>query len=207
MDAYDVYGATQGLIAFVDALSNWYVRRSRARFWRTGWDDDKRSAYETLYACLVAMAKLTAPFTPYAAEAMYQNLVGRPGVMGARESVHLEDWIEVDAKPIDERLVKKIETVRALGSLGLQVRTQAKIKVRQPLRSAKIITTSPDLIDSSAASQLMEELNVVSSVEPYGVENAGRYVECRLKPSFRSLGQRGLGKQAQGLKKTMAAMP
>jgi len=215
MDDYDVYGATQRMVALVDALSNWWVRRSRARFWKSGWDDDKRSAYETLYECLVTITRLSAPFTPYMAEAMYQNLVvrpgarqhdgQRPGVEGARQSVHLEDWPEVDAAAIDEGLSKKIETVRAFVSLGLQVRTQAKIKVRQPLRAASIVTANPDVVDASAARQLMEELNVVRDVETYGVENADRYVEFRVKPSFRSLGQRGLGKEAQALKKTMAA--
>jgi isoleucyl-tRNA synthetase len=204
MDEYDVYAATQRLIAFVDALSNWWVRRSRARFWRSGWDDDKRGAYDTLYECLVSVSKLTAPFTPYAAEAMYQNLVAR--TEGGRESVHLEDWPEPDLAAVDERLSRKIEAVRALVSLGLQVRTQAKIKVRQPLRAARIITTTPDLIDASASTQLMQELNVEREVETYGVENADQYVEFRVKPSFRSLGKRGLGKEAQALKKTMAAM-
>ncbi len=204
MDEYDVYAATQRLIAFVDALSNWWVRRSRARFWRSGWDDDKRGAYETLYECLVSVSKLTAPFTPYAAEAMYQNLVGRTGA--GRESVHLEDWPEPDLASVDDQLSKKIEAVRALVSLGLQVRTQAKIKVRQPLRAARIITATPDLIDRSASAQLMQELNVEREVETYGVENAEQYVELLVKPSFRSLGKRGLGKEAQALKKAMGAM-
>jgi isoleucyl-tRNA synthetase len=204
MDAYDVFGATQRLVAFVDALSNWWVRRSRARFWRSVWDDDKRSAYDTLYECLVTVSKLTAPFTPYAAEAMYQNLVGRTG--RGRESVHLEDWPAADVAAVDEGLSHKIEVVRALVSLGLQVRTQAKIKVRQPLRAARIVTATPGLIDASAAALLMQELNVEREVETYGVENADEYVEFRVKPSFRALGQRGLGKEAQSLKKTMGAM-
>jgi len=204
MDEYDVYGATQALVALVDSLSNWWVRRSRARFWRSGWDEDKGAAYDTLYECLVTVSKLTAPFTPYASEAMYQNLVARTG--GGRESVHLEDWPEADRSSVDERLSRKIETVRAFVSLGLQVRTQAKIKVRQPLRAASIVSTTPELIDASAATQLMQELNVEREVKVYGVENADRYVEFRLKPSFRSLGKRGLGKEAQALKKTMAVM-
>ncbi len=243
MDDYDVYGATQKLVSFVDALSNWWVRRSRARFWRSGWDDDKKSAYATLYGALVTLAKVTAPFTPYAAEAMYQNLVVRAGAPGAKESVHLEDWPEADSSAIDERLSRKIDTVRSFVSLGLQVRTQAKLKVRQPLRAARIITAHPDVIDRAAAEMLGEELNVVEDVQVYGVdrtpegngrhgnvdrkpegngrhgnvdrkpegngrnENAEAYVEFRLKPSFRSLGQRGLGKEAQALKKTMSRLP
>jgi isoleucyl-tRNA synthetase len=205
MDAYDVYAATQRLVEFVDALSNWWVRRSRARFWRSGWDDDKRCAYETLYECLVTLTKLTAPFTPYASEAMYQNLVVRAG--RGRESVHLDDWPEANPAAVDELLSKKIEAVRALVSLGLQVRTQAKIKVRQPLRAARVITSAPDLIDFSAAEQLKQELNVEREVETYGVENAEQYVEFRVKPSFRALGQRGLGREAQELKKLMGTLP
>ena len=205
MDDYDIYGSTQRLVAFVDALSNWWVRRSRDRFWRAGWDDDKRSAYETLYRCLVDLAKLTAPFTPYAAEAMYQNLVVKPGVAGAKESVHLEDWPAADLKAIDETLSSKIDAVRALVSIGLQVRTQAKLKVRQPLRIARVITARLTELDDSSKEQLAEELNTLS-VEIVPIEGASQYVELRVKPSFRALGQRGLGKEAQALKKTMAAM-
>jgi isoleucyl-tRNA synthetase len=209
LDGYDCFGATQKLSALVDALSNWWVRRSRVRFWRSGWDADKRSAYETLHTCLVTIAKLTAPFTPYAAETMWQNLVvGPAGAAGVSvaESVHLCDWPDVDRAAIDERLSVKISTVRSLVSLGLQVRTTAKLKVRQPLRTARIITSKPELIDQSAMTQLMEELNVVNGVETYGVDNADRYVEFRVKPNFRSLGQRGLGKQAQALKRVMGAL-
>ncbi len=206
LEAYDVYGATQIMVALVDALSNWWVRLSRARFWRGGLDDDKRSAYETLYSCLVTLAKLTAPFTPYAAEAMYQNLVvGVPsagGEAGPRESVHLDSWPEAEVDAIDERLSKKIATVRSLVSLGLQVRTQAKIKVRQPLRSAFVITAQLDLLDASSHQQICDELNT-RSTEFVPIASADRYVECRVKPNFRSLGQRGLGREAQGLKKAM----
>ncbi|MGA7119447.1 MAG: isoleucine--tRNA ligase, partial [Polyangiaceae bacterium] len=129
MDEYDVFAATQRLVALVDALSNWWVRRSRSRFWRSGWDDDKRSAHETLYTSLVTIAKLTAPFTPYAAEAMYRNLVVGPEVSGARESVHLEDWPAVDEAAIDERLSRKVEVVRGIVSLGLRARMDAKVRV------------------------------------------------------------------------------
>jgi isoleucyl-tRNA synthetase len=138
---------------------------------------------------------------------MYRNLVVGPGMPGAKESVHLEDWPEADLGAIDERLSRKVETVRAFVSLGLQVRTQAKMKVRQPLRAARIITAQPDVIDGAAARMLVEELNVVEDVHVHGVDTSDAYVEFRLKPSFRSLGQRGLGKEAQALKKSMAKLP
>ncbi len=205
MDAYDCYGATQKLVSFVDALSNWYVRRSRKRFWRSGLDADKQRAYATLHRCLVTVAKLTAPFTPYGAEAMYQNLVVRPGLPGARESVHLEDYPVADERAVDAALSSKIATVRALASLGLQVRNQAKIKVRQPLGAAHVIVSKPSELDTAALEMIKDELNVLS-VAVYGSQEATRFVEHRVKPNFRSLGERGLGKEAQILKKTMAAL-
>jgi isoleucyl-tRNA synthetase len=206
LDQYDAFGATQRLIALVDALSNWWVRRSRGRFWKSGWDDDKRSAYETLYECLVAIAKLTAPFTPYAAEAMYQNLVVRSGVSGSVESVHLEGWPDANAWEVDERLSRKIAAVRALVSLGLQVRYAAKIKVRQPLGAAYLIVADDDLREQllTSGEMIREELNVLSH-EIVGPDRVREFVEYKLKPNFRTLGQRGLGKQAQELKKAMGA--
>jgi len=212
LDGYDVYGATQKLTAFVDALSNWYVRRSRARFWRAGAlgeDDDKRRAYETLYEALVTITKLTAPFTPFASERMYQNLVVRPAARAKREvptSVHLCEFPSTTSGWADARLSSKVRTVRDLVSLGLQVRTQAKLKVRQPLHAAHVIVADPALLDKSARAMLEDELNVLET-NVYGPRDAARFVEYRLKPNFRTLGQKGLGKQAQELKKKMAAMP
>ena len=208
LDAYDVYGATQKLTAFVDALSNWYVRRSRDRFWRAGWDLDKQSAYETLYEALVTVSKLTAPFTPFAAEAMYQNLVAAPAKRSGKkapESVHLTSFPPADASRVDTALSKKVSAVRDLVSLGLQVRTLAKIKVRQPLRKAHVIVSDPSMLDDAACELLKDELNVLER-EIVLPKEAARFVEYRLKPNFRTLGQRGLGKQAQDLKKQMAAM-
>jgi isoleucyl-tRNA synthetase len=206
MDEYDVYGATQHLVSFVDALSNWWVRRSRARFWRSGWDADKQSAYATLYGALVTLARLTAPFTPYGAEAMYQNLVVRPGAPGAKESVHLEDWPVADAAAIDEALSRKTRVVRELVSLGLRARTDAKIKVRQPLRTATIVLNDDRDLDlvSSAVDAIREELNVLSV--RFGTDEDRRaFGKTSFKPNFRTLGQRGLGKLAQELKKAWAA--
>jgi isoleucyl-tRNA synthetase len=206
MDQYDVYAATQRLVAFVDGLSNWWVRRSRARFWRSGWDDDKRSAYETLYECLIVIARLTAPFTPYAAEGMYQNLVVRGGLPGARESVHLEDWPEADDVPFDEPLSRKMVVVRDLVSVGLRARMESKVKVRQPLRVATIILNDErdrELV-ASASDMIREELNVLD-VKLGAPASRKDFGTVTVKPSFRSLGQRGLGKLAQELKVEWAA--
>jgi isoleucyl-tRNA synthetase len=201
MDDYDVFGATQRLVALVDGLSNWWVRRSRGRFWRSGWDDDKRSAHETLYDCLVAIAKLTAPFTPYAAEGMYGNLVARAGVAGARASVHLEDWPEADASVIDERLSRKMHVVREIVSLGLRARMDSKIRVRQPLRTATIVLNDDrdaELV-AGAFDMIGEELNVVAVALGTRADRR-EFGTTSYKPNFRTLGQRGQGRVAQELK-------
>jgi isoleucyl-tRNA synthetase len=225
LDAYDVYGATIKIATFVDALSNWYVRRSRDRFWRaagggTGGrvdhttqtpeghlDADKRAAYETLYESLSTLAGVMAPFTPYQSEAIYRNLVvkGRGQAKGA-ESVHLTSFPEPRVELIDTPLSTTIHAVRALVSLGLQVRTQAKLKVRQPLSVAKVILADPQLEGrlSPYIDMMKDELNVLA-VELV-TKGADQYVTYRVKPNFRTLGQKGMGAQAQVLKKHMTTM-
>ncbi len=203
LDAIDIYGATVKLTSFVDALSNWYVRRSRERFWRHGWDDDKRAAFDTLYECLVAACKLFAPFVPFFAETMYQNLVGaRPG---GKESVHLEAWPAVVEARVDAALSVKMAAAREIVSLGLQVRTQAKLKVRQPLARAHVVVSDRKLQGAlrDCESLVREELNV-QSIEFVADDAAATYVRYTPKPNFRALGQRGLGREAQALKKSMA---
>ena len=205
LDAYDVYDATGKITAFVDALSNWYVRRSRERFWKSGFDADKKAAYETLYACLVTLAGVMAPFTPYMADQIYRNLVVK-GVGKGAESVHLTSFPSADASLVDRGLSQTIAAVRDLVSLGLQVRTQAKLKVRQPLSVAKVILADPSAADrlTPYVDMMKDELNVL------GVElvtkGAEEYVTYSVKPNFRSLGQKGMGKQAQDLKKQMGGM-
>ncbi len=208
LDGYDVYMATQRLIALVDALSNWYVRRSRDRFWRSGWDGDKRAAYDTLYTCLVTLSKLVAPFVPYTAETMHQNLVCKPFGSGALESVHLCDWPSADEAAINASLSRKMKAARDLVSLGLQVRTHAKLKVRQPLRTAHIILSDPSLEKdlTGVVSAMKEELNVLD-VHFVPHAKATDYVVHALKPNFRTLGQKGMGKEAQKLKADMSKWP
>jgi len=201
LNEYDVFNATGALTAFVDGLSNWWVRRSRARFWQSEWTADKQSAYETLYTCLVDLTKLTAPFTPYSAESMYQNLVIGAGVAGACESVHLEQWPVSEDGAIDARLSRKMTVIRALVSLGLRARMDAKIKVRQPLRSMTVILNDErdsELV-AGAFDEIREELNVLS-VRVGGEGDRQAFGKTSFKPNFRSLGARGLGKVAQELK-------
>ncbi|MEO7112537.1 MAG: DUF5915 domain-containing protein, partial [Polyangiaceae bacterium] len=203
-----VYGATQKLQTFIDALSNWYVRRSRERFWSAGWNDDKAGALFTLYDVLVETSKLIAPFTPFFAETMYQNLViglEREEETTPEESVHLTSFPKPNLAEIDEDLSSRIQIVRAVVSLGLQARTQAKQRVRQPLRSAKIIAESAEARAAITRHEEMirEELNVLG-VEVITGAQVRELVDYVIKPSFRALGQRGLGKEAQQIKAVMA---
>jgi isoleucyl-tRNA synthetase len=215
LDAYDLYAATGRITSFVDALSNWYVRRSRDRFWAPVGEGgslgaDKQHAYETLWRCLVTLAQVMAPFTPYMSETIWRNLVVKGGIASAREveSVHLTSWPAVDEDLIDRALSRTIRGVRDLVSLGLQVRTQAKLKVRQPLAMAKLVVADASLADRLTPyfKMIGDELNVLSvELVPSGA--ADQYVTSKVKPNFRTLGQKGMGKQAQDLKKSMATMP
>ncbi len=208
LDALDVFGATRHITEFVDALSNWYVRRSRERFWRAGWDDDKRAAFATLYESLVTTARLMAPFTPFAADAMYQNLVVGPAARAgskAPTSVHLTDFPQ--ATRLESReLITLMGCVRDIVSLGLQARTHGKLKVRQPLRAAHVVV--PGAVDRQKLAHfeavMREELNVLS-LHFVDEKKEAELVDYVLKPNFRTLGERGLGKEAQILKKEMAA--
>jgi len=163
LEHYDVTGASRPIAAFVDDLSNWYVRRSRRRFWKSGDDADKQSAYATLYECLVTLSKLLAPFMPFTAEAMYRNLVCSAD-KDAPESVHLAAWPEAPKGRIDEQLVSDTRLVMKLVSLGHAARNNAKVKVRQPLARVAVHLKS----DAEAAAigrlrePLLDELNVKS---------------------------------------------
>ncbi len=205
LDGYLAYDAALRLVDLVEALSNWYVRRSRARFWAPGLDADKRDAYATLYTALVTLTKLTAPFIPFLSEEMYQNLVVRAGVTGANESVHLEAYPEANLGEIDERLVEETRAVREIVSLGLSVRTANKLKVRQPLSRADVVFNDGELLKRLTPYRelIQDELNVHTLEFMYPGHEQGA-VAFRLKPNFRSLGPR-LGKGVQDVKKALDA--
>ena len=133
LEAYDPTDAARAIETFVDDLSNWYVRRSRRRFWRgvSESDTDKQSAYHTLYTALVTVSKLLAPFTPFIAEELYQNLVCSIDD-AAPISVHLAEWPKADRSRIDDSLNAETQLVKRICSLGRAARAKAQIKVRQP---------------------------------------------------------------------------
>ena len=189
MDAYRLYESTILLTDFVDALSNWWVRRNRSRFWASGLGPDKLDAYWTLWETLVALAKLLAPFLPYATEEIWQNLVRRPLPADAEESVHLCDYPAPDAAAIDPELSRVMGAVREIVSLGLQVRTTEKLRVRQPLSAAELVLSDPSL-EAALREHLglvRDELNVH---EVHFVPRADDYVRYVVKPNFRALGPR-----------------
>ncbi|HEX6548990.1 MAG TPA: isoleucine--tRNA ligase [Candidatus Dormibacteraeota bacterium] len=147
--AYDVNGASRPIQGFAEDLSNWYVRRSRRRFWKSESDQDKRSAYQTLYTTLVHLAGLMAPFTPFVADAMYRNLGGG--------SVHLSDFPVADPGWIDQHLETEMAAARRYVEQGLAARDAARIKVRQPLRRLEV--PSEELPEELAAI-VRDELNL-----------------------------------------------
>ncbi|MCY3718829.1 MAG: isoleucine--tRNA ligase [Anaerolineaceae bacterium] len=160
-DNYDAPNATRPVQAFVEALSNWYVRLSRRRFWKNEQDTDKAGAYATLYECLVTVSQLIAPAMPFLSEAMYRNLVASDNAE-APPSVHLSRWPQVDPGVIRPALMDEMRLLRQLVSLGLAARNEAGIKVRQPLASAAFVLrpeADPNALE--ALSDLVhQELNV-----------------------------------------------
>ena len=230
MDRFENYPAAGRLNEFVDALSNWYVRRSRDRFWRgiegsrdqgikggaiSATNQDKWDAYNTLYEVLLTLSKLIAPFTPFFAETMYQNLAGgqvlrNQGNKGSRDqgggagaggsdldpsiprsldplSVHLCEYPAADNELIDDALGQEMDLVREIVSLGRAARTAAKLKVRQPLALAEIILVRREHTEwlASHNALIAEELNI-KQVE-FSTE-AEQYVTYALKPDFKAIG-------------------
>lgn len=148
MDDYDIPNAMKPILPFIEDASNWYVRRSRRRFWKSGDDTDKNNAYRTLHYVLVQLSQVLAPFTPFLAEELYQKLTGG-------ESVHLLDWPKTGH--INELVVQDMETVREYVNAGLSLRAKERIKVRQPLASVTVPTLG-DFVNFEDI--LTEELNV-----------------------------------------------
>ena len=207
MDAYDNYAACAAITEFVDALSNWYVRRSRDRFWAKDTADvGKLDAYWTLYECLVATAKLVAPFTPFLAESLWQNLAVAPFAPASAhrvaDSVHLCDYPTGDAATIDHELSEQMNLVRHISSLGRQARTSAALKVRQPLARVEVIladTVHQAWLEEHAA-VIADELNV-KAVE--FSDKPEKYVEHEVLPNFKLLGPK-LGKLMPKVKGALA---
>ncbi len=200
---YDVTGAARPIQAFVDDVSNWYVRRSRRRFWKSEQDADKAAAYQTLYEVLVTVSKLLAPFMPFVSEAMYQNLV-RSVDADVRESVHLVDFPTYDAGLIDESLMFDTRLTMRVASLGHAARNKAQIKVRQPLAAALVRARTPAerWALESLADQIEEELNV----KKLRFVDTDDLVDYKVKPVHAKLGPK-YGALLPQLSKALAGLP
>ncbi len=196
LDDYKSHLAARKLEDFNESLSNWYVRRSRARFWATGDSVDKASAFATLYEVLVDYAKLIAPFAPFIAEEMFRNLV-----KGAEESVHLSAFPVARDDRKNDMLRRDVELARTVVNLGARVRSEKKLKVRQPLAEAIVVVASDEeraAIERNSA-EIKDELNVHTlsfTREP------AKYVQFALVPNFRALGPK-LGKNMPACKKAL----
>jgi isoleucyl-tRNA synthetase len=201
LDESDVMAAANAIGVFVDDLTNWYVRRSRRRFWKSEHDADKNSAYATLYHVLMKLARLLAPFTPFVTEAMYQNLVrcARPG---ARESVHHTRWPAADPRAIDAGLLDQMALARQVASLGLAARSGANLKVRQPLAKAMAFAGGGKALEPELVEIVTDELNVKAFEF---VEEAGRLVVYRVLPENKLLGPR-LGAQFPKVRTALAQL-
>ena len=158
MDAYNIPDALSPILPFLDDASNWYVRRSRRRFWKSEDDGDKNDAYRTLHYVLVRLSYILAPFTPFLAEELYHNLTGD------NESVHLKDWLP--AGEVNKAMLRDMNALRAAVNDGLSKRAAEGIKVRQPLASAKLVSTISQNTTEEVAQFLVDiardELNVKS---------------------------------------------
>ena len=197
-EKYDPNGATRPIQTFVDRLSNWYLRRSRRRFWKSGADADKNAAYQTLYNALVTVAKLIAPAMPFISDELYRNLVCSVDST-AVESVHMANWPVVDLEAIDETLNKEMALVIDLASLGHAARNKANRKVRQPLSecafSVGFLENRP--VIEKYATILQEELNVK---KVRLLDTASEAMAFSLNPQPKQLGQK-YGNKFPGLRK------
>jgi isoleucyl-tRNA synthetase len=198
-DKFEITPITKDIQKFVDELSNWYVRRSRRRFWKSENDVDKIAAYLTLYEVLRKLSFMLAPFTPFMADTFYQNLV-RPVDPDAKESVHLEDYPEPRLELIDESLINDMELIIDITSMGRGLRKDSKIKVRQPLEKLLVHLKDPaerKIIEDNAL-VLKEELNI-KSIE--FVDNVEKYCSIELKPNLPIMGEKYGNKIPEILKK------
>jgi isoleucyl-tRNA synthetase len=197
--AYEPLVAATALAGLVDDVSNWYVRRSRRRFWRTDPDapvGDTLSAQATLHTVLTTLSLLLAPFCPFVADAMWRHLTGADEA----DSVHLADWPTADAALVDETLEAQMELARRLTSLGRAARSEASVKVRQPLPRALVFlpADAPEILRDIVA----DELNVD---EIDTADELSEVMQFELVPNFRTLGPR-LGERVQELKRALAAL-
>ena len=184
LDDYDFSGAVDPIVSFIDELNNWYIRRSRRRFWKSENDSDKKEAYEALYIALKTFSQVAAPFVPFITEEMWQNLKNASD----RESVHLTDYPVYNEKWHNEELEFKMATVQKAVSMGRSLRNTFNLKNRQPLASVALVTRDANekRVLAEMEDSIREELNV-KKVEFHDRED--ELVEYSCKANFKVLGK------------------
>ena len=198
LEGFDTAAAGRRLAAFIDDMSNWYVRRSRRRFWDGPGSPDGAAAFATLYECLHVLTRLMAPITPFLADHVWAALRGA----GDPESVHLAQWPTADPALVDARLSGQMALTRRLVELGRSARAAASLPVRQPLARAVVSAAGFADLDPELRAEVASELNV-RSLEPMAAVGDD-LVDYVVKPNFRSLGKR-FGKGTQPVAAAIAA--
>ena len=203
LDDYDLSGAIEPIVQFIELLNNWYIRRSRRRFWKNAGPDldtDKKEAYGTLYAVLKTLIMVASPFMPFTTDAIWQNL----RLPSDPESVHLTDYPVVSKNRRDLDLEFKMASIRRAVSMGRALRAQHNIKVRQPLKTMELVTRNPDekkvLLEMEEI--IREELNVKDVIFR---DNEEDLVEYEAKANFRVMGKE-LGKDMKAVAERIAAL-
>ncbi len=199
LENYRIPEAARVLDNFVDEMSNWYVRRSRERFWAKGMEQDKINAYMTLYTALVTISKCAAPMIPFMTEEIYQNMV-RSIDKDAPESIHLCDFPVAEEKYIDKELEDNMEEALKIVVMGRAARNMANIKNRQPI--GNMIVKAENVLDSFYQDIVKEELNVKNITFSGDVS---QYIGYSIKPQLRTVGPK-YGKQLGGIRKYLADM-
>lgn len=196
MEAYELFRVSQSLIPFIDDLTNWYIRRSRRRFWESDSTPDKKSAYETLGYVLVQLSRLLAPFTPFTAETLYRNIVGD-------ESVHLQSF-PTKTYSADENLEQDMAVVRTVVELGRNLRAKHNLPVRQPLAKISVMGIGPDQLKrlGSLIPVILEELNMKAIDTNVSEESL---VDLIVKPNLKVLGKR-LGQKLNAVKERLGKL-
>ena len=185
MDDYDLQRSVRPFVNFIEDLTNWYIRRSRRRFWKSQNDDDKMHAYRTLRYVLVQLSKVAAPFTPFISEAIYRNLKGA----SMPESVHLCDFPTANAAARDQQLERCMALVQIVVKMGRQLRTENDLKVRQPLSVIHIVSNNPDVrkLLTGFEDLITDELNIKAVA--YGNDET-TMADVSVKADFKKLGPR-----------------
>ncbi|MBM7839251.1 isoleucyl-tRNA synthetase [Alkalihalobacillus xiaoxiensis] len=192
LDAYDVTKGARAISAFLEEISNWYIRRSRSRFWASGMEDDKKAAYHTLYEVLTKTTQLLAPFAPFLSDDVYRDLTG--------ESVHLSDYPKADSSLVNEQLEQEMQAVRQIVELTRSIRNSTSLKTKQPLAELAVVSQK-ETVDLSAYTSIIAEETNVKNVQFDAKQD--QYVSHHLKLNFPVAGPK-LGKSV-GLVQKMVA--